>query len=528
MHQTFEPGQFPPPPARERPRHMIASTANEGAEPGLLGRLQASRWLRTLFNSPLLANLLMMLLWVAVWQLGRLLEYTEHASVWFPAAGLSFAVLLLEGWRLLPGLFGGCIVVTIWVGHIYALPLSNVELAYGGLLFGVAHLGSYAIGAFCLRALVRRSKRDLPMLVVSFLLIAALSSLLSTSASLTALVASNMMQANEVSGTWLPFWIGDMAGVIVLAPFFAALLATLRPACAEFLSVSINLGRQRASSRFKYRLLLTLGLLAASMALAYATRSPNSAFAIFFLVIPYMWIASTESAYCNVLAVTLGSVTIALLVNVLGLKEFSMVYQFAINVIAANTLFGLALPTLLADNIALRRIAESDTLTQAASRAHLEQRAALDVARCQDQDLPLAVIVFDIDHFKRINDRYGHAMGDKALQHACRIAQQALRPTDMLGRFGGDEFIALLPGNEHRAALAIAERIRAHLHASPLAGAPELSASFGIAEMNPGDSFKSLFERADRALYMAKNAGRNRSAYVAADGTLSALRNKPS
>ena len=517
MHTEFEPSPVAPHPHALRPCSISKDSADDTSEPGMLARLHASVALRGLLHSSILSNLAIMVLWVLTWQVAELVEYTEHASVWFPVAGLTFSVLLLEGARLVPGIFGGCVIVTIWVGRHYNLPLSDVQLAFGGLLFVLAHIGSYAIGARCLRKIAEGGKHDLPKLVVSFLLIAAISSLVATISAISALVYSGMMHIDEVEKAWLPFWIGDMAGVIALAPFFGAMLAILTPARSELLATSVNLNQQGASPRFKYKLLFTLSLLAGAMLLAYATRSPNSAFAIFFLVIPYMWIASTESAFCNVLAVVVGSVTIALLVHVLGLKDFSMVYQFAINVIAANTLFGLALPTLLADNIALRRIAESDTLTQAASRAHLEQRARLDIRRCRAQGRPLTVIVFDIDHFKRINDLFGHAMGDQALQHVCRIAQHSLRPTDMLGRFGGDEFVALLPGNDHLAAFAIAERVRLLLRDSPLEGGQELTASFGIAQMSGTDGFKALFERADKALYKAKQDGRNRTAFVAAD-----------
>jgi diguanylate cyclase (GGDEF)-like protein len=302
----------------------------------------------------------------------------------------------------------------------------------------------------------------------------------------------------------------------VLAPFFTATLSSLRPGGLARLSASISLDHQRATPRFKYKLLITLLLLFGSMWLAHATRSPNSAFAIFFLVIPYMWIACSESAFYNILGVAIGSFMIALLVHVLDLKQFVMVYQFAINVIAANTLFGLALPTLIAANIKLRRVADTDSLTQAASRDCLEQRAQLDIIRCRQQQQPLTLIVFDIDHFKRINDRHGHVAGDKALKHVCLIAQHALRPTDMLGRFGGDEFVALLPENDQAAAIAIAERIRLQVQDSKLDGQHALTASFGIAEMQPGDTYEMLFERADQALYKAKQDGRNRLSWLAA------------
>ncbi|MES2756329.1 MAG: diguanylate cyclase [Pseudomonadota bacterium] len=475
-------------------------------------RFAASASVRAVLDSPVLANIALLALWVLVWQLGRLVEYTEHASVWFPVAGLSFAILLLEGARLLPGLLGGCVLMTIWVGRNYGVALTDLELAWAGTLFAAAHLGSYALGARCLREIALRGKRDLPLLVVGFLLIAAASSLLATASGMAALVVAGMMPMGDVGAAWLPYWIGDMAGVIVLAPFFGAALVSLNPAKTASLRASFNLNQQRATAQFKYKLLLILTLLAASMWLAHATRSQNSAFAVFFLVIPYMWIASTESAFCNIISVAVGSIAIALLVHAFGLKEFSMVYQFAINVIAANSLFALALPTLLADNLALRRIADTDSLTRAASRSHLEQRIRLDIVRCRMHREALTVILFDIDHFKRINDGRGHAIGDRALQHACTIAQQALRPTDILGRLGGDEFVALLPGIDHAAARAIAERIRVQLANSSLEGGPALTASFGIAEMGPGDICETLLERADKALYRAKQDGRNRVA----------------
>lgn len=479
-----------------------------------LGKVQPQRsaWLRAIVDSTVLANLAALILWVLVWQLGMLVEYTEHASVWFPVAGLSFAILALEGLRLVPALVGGCIVVTLWVGRHYQLPLSVPELIHAGAWFAVAHIGAYAIGARILWRLAVRGKRELPLLVVSFLLIAAASSLLATAAGLTVLVLTNMMPASDVAATWLPYWIGDLAGVSVLAPFFGAMLVMLNPSKSAALQAAIKLNHQLATPHFKYKLIFILAMLAASMWLAYATRSPNAAFAIFFLVIPFMWLASTESAFINVLSLALSSTAIALLVHFFELKEFSMVYQFAINVIAANTLFALAVPTLLADNIALRRIADTDSLTKAASRAHLEHRAQLDINHCRAQQVPLAVIAFDIDHFKRINDRFGHALGDRALKHVCNIAQQSLRPGDILGRIGGDEFIALLPDNDFAAAYVIAERIRTELTDHPLDDCHALTASFGIAEMEHGDSWDILLERADQALYRAKQEGRNRVA----------------
>lgn len=487
-----------------------------GEKRSWLKALQGSAALRVVLDSLVLRNVALTVLWLAVWQLGLVVEYTTHASVWFPAAGLTFAVLLIGGLRMVPGLLAGCILITLWVGDHYQLALGRADLLRAGVLWSCAHIGSFYLGARVLRWIAAKGDRELPMLVVSFLGVAAAASLLATASGLWVLVATRMMPASEVATTWLPYWIGDMAGVIVLAPFFAAVLGALSPAAADRMSARFNLQNEAPTARFKYKLLLIIALMVTSMWLAYATRSFNSAFAIFFLVVPYMWIACTEPAFYNVLGVALGSLVIVLLVNVFGLKDFVMVYQFAINVIAANTLFGLALPTLIADNNKLRRVAEVDTLTEAASRNSLERRARMDIVRCRDAAEPLTLIVFDIDHFKQINDLYGHAMGDRALRQISTIAQQSLRPADMLGRVGGDEFVALLPGIAADAALAIAERIRVHVHGTEIEGAPLMTASFGISQMLPDDTYETIFDRADRALYLAKQQGRNRAALLAA------------
>lgn len=471
---------------------------------------------RALTKSAVLRNLALTLVWLCVWQLGLLVELAEHASVWFPVAGLTFAVLLLDGLRSAPGLVGACVLITLWVGDHYKLPLNSSQLVAAGLLWSVAHIGSYYAGARLLRWIGSRGRRELPVLVVSFLGIAAAASLLATLTGLWVLVATGMMQVNELDAAWLPYWIGDLAGLIVLAPFFAAALSAATPKASARMNAIFALQHEVPTPQFKYKLMLNLALMIASMGLAYVTRSSNRAFAIFFLVIPYMWIACTEPAFYNVLGVAVGSFVIALLVNLFGLKEFVMVYQFAINVIAANTLFGLALPTLIADNIKLRRVADVDSLTEAASRNSLERRARADIMRCRDADEALTLIVFDIDHFKQINDVYGHSTGDRALRQVSRLAQQCLRPADLLGRVGGEEFVALLPGITCEAALAIAERIRAHVHETELEGAPLMTASFGLSQMKAGDTYETIFDRADRALYVAKQQGRNRAATLAA------------
>ncbi len=449
--------------------------------------------------------------WLLVWEVGYLVEYTDHVSVWFPVAGLTFASLLVLGPSAAPALMVGCVVITFATRADYNLPLSNLETLRAGLLFGVAHLTPYGIGAAVLRTMARRAARDITRIVVTFLVIAALGSLMTASLVLPSLVLSGMMPAHDVSEAWLPFWVGDMAGVMALAPLFIGLLVLLFPG-RLFDPSELPVGAYgRPSVRFAYVYGLVIALLVGTMLLAMVTRLPNSAFAIFFLVIPHMWIACTESPLTNTLAVAFASFLIAFLVHTFQLMDFVMVYQFAISVIAANTLFGLAVPTLIADNTKLRTAADTDRLTRVASREQLEREAVSAITLCEQERKTMSLLVFDIDYLKEINDTFGHQAGDEALRQICDVVRQSLRPTDILGRIGGDEFAVLLPHTEAVNAEHIGARILQHLQATRVGDTDRMaSASIGVAQWRPGDRYEQLFARADAALYQAKLGGRNR------------------
>lgn len=467
-------------------------------------------WVRSLRRSPTLRGAALLIAWLLVWEVGWLVEYTHHASVWFPVAGLTFAALLVIGPSVLPALFAGCILITVLTARHYQIPLSDIEIAKAGALFGIAHLLPYGLGASVLRMIARRSGWDVTGMIIAFLLIAAATALLATALVLSSLVVTGMMQADELARTWLPFWVGDMAGVMVMAPLFVGLLSLLFPDNLFKPTDLPGFPYQPPSRHFVYKLGLIGIFLAASMLLAKVTHSPDSAFAIFFLVIPHMWIACSESPLMNALSVAFSSFLVAFLVHMFQLMEFVLVYQFAITVIAANTLFGLAVPTLLAHNLQLRAATFTDSLTQVATRERLEQRAALEIVRCGVEGYPLSLIVLDIDHFKDINDRLGHSAGDQALQQLCQVARQSLRPADFLGRFGGDEFVVVLPHADQHHAERISARIIEQLSDVRLPGDMPLTASFGVAEWRPTERYETLFMRADRALYEAKLAGRNR------------------
>lgn len=162
----------------------------------------------------------------------------------------------------------------------------------------------------------------------------------------------------------------------------------------------------------------------------------------------------------------------------------------------------------------LRGMAHSDALTGVLNRAGFRRLALRQIERSRHDSRPVSLLLMDLDHFKRINDRHGHEAGDRLLCAFVESARQAIRPGDLLARHGGEEFCALLPGASPGEAMAVAQRIRSRFEAVRVAGRDGetgTTVSIGVAELGLQDeSLEAGLERADCALYAAKDDGRNR------------------
>jgi len=165
-------------------------------------------------------------------------------------------------------------------------------------------------------------------------------------------------------------------------------------------------------------------------------------------------------------------------------------------------------------NEELKVVAATDPLTGCANRRGLEARGRAEVARSKRGGAPLSFVTVDIDYFKQINDRHGHAVGDEVLMAFVDLARKALRPSDLLGRLGGEEFALLLPDTPLEGAVVVAERLRELTESESFSVSGthiRLTVSLGVAQYSAdGDSYESLMEAADRRMYRAKEAGRNR------------------
>jgi diguanylate cyclase (GGDEF)-like protein len=160
----------------------------------------------------------------------------------------------------------------------------------------------------------------------------------------------------------------------------------------------------------------------------------------------------------------------------------------------------------------LERVAYEDSLTGLANRRYFIAEAERAASRADRHGQLLSLLLFDLDHFKRINDEHGHQAGDDVLRRVAERTRKSLRKDDMPARWGGEEFVALLPLTGLQEATLVANRLRASIAATPVptsAGPLAVTCSCGIAQRRPGEAILDFIARADAALYQAKHGGRN-------------------
>ncbi|MCA1909495.1 MAG: diguanylate cyclase [Magnetospirillum sp.] len=176
-------------------------------------------------------------------------------------------------------------------------------------------------------------------------------------------------------------------------------------------------------------------------------------------------------------------------------------------VLLTSLFWGLKLKAV---NAKLRHQTRTDNLTGLGNRSLLNDRLELELARAARMATPLSVVLMDVDHFKQVNDRFGHLVGDEVLKSMAAILRREARQTDTAGRWGGEEFLILCPDTSLDHAMVLAERIRQGIAQHAFTTGARHSASFGLAQWRGGETADSLLARADMALYRAKENGRDR------------------
>ncbi len=190
--------------------------------------------------------------------------------------------------------------------------------------------------------------------------------------------------------------------------------------------------------------------------------------------------------------------------------EFFLATAVLLGMAYALSRLRLNVATLQGQVAGLHELAHEDALTKLPNRRQLEATLQSWLALASRNQQPLSLILFDLDDFKRVNDAHGHDAGDEVLRATARRGEGVLRRPDVLGRWGGEEFLVIAPGTDLRGAITLAERLRSALADRPFARVGTVTASFGVTSYRVGDGAEALLKRSDDAHYVAKQAGKNR------------------
>jgi len=316
------------------------------------------------------------------------------------------------------------------------------------------------------------------------------------------------------------YLIAIITYVVDLIPLFW-LLGSRRLLAVSLVGLAVTLVAREIHRRgyMSSAVLLLLGMMAAHMLSALQVYGSGRGFELYFaltLLITYIsaldqrlkWLVSTGVLTLTAWQLVRDGASGGMLAP--GVANAVLV----VNLATVSVLFGVILRQLEGVTerleVSYRRQANHDALTGVYNR-----RAALKaVERAQFDGAPFALLMLDIDHFKRINDTYGHKCGDRALCHVVECLRLNLRDEDMLGRYGGEEFIAVLQGMDREEAMGVARRLRACVSDTPYEtqshGTLSLTVSIGVAVPREAADLDALVALADQRLYAAKRSGRNR------------------
>jgi len=454
-------------------------------------------------------HLALMLSWMLLYQSAGLLEYSPHASLWYPPAALSFAAMTLLGARAFPALFLASLLTSLL--HFQQNNAAEQVPCLYLTLTALAHTGSYLIGALLLRVFIKTARVNYSAALVACLVLAAVAAFLAAYAGSWSLQFEGLLDNSGRQEIWLGWWIGDLVAILSLSPFLVLLIDKLT---ANSLAARLPWLLQHGNGPlpdFLLKLVVCLLLLIVSMLMAHQIRAQEVTFLILSLSLPAMWLVYTESVWRSFSGLAVISLAIVLLMASLDLAAFAVVYQFTIAMISVSMLYGTAVPVLQSTNQQLLHSLQTDPLTGLLSRQGFFEQAEILLGWAKQHKGNVCLAVIDLDHFKQVNDVLGHQVGDKVLQQVCQTLNNQIRQQDLLGRFGGDELLLLLPDTTENEAMQLCERLRESVEQLRIqVFQRHVTVTFGVCTQQPEEGFSQLFLRADKTLLKAKQLGRNR------------------
>src|SRR6266481_9606994 len=433
------------------------------------------------------------LVYFIVGKLGLKLAFLNaSASAVWPCTGIALAALLIFGYRMWPAIFVGAFFVNFTTAGTI---LTSVSLAAGNTLEAV--IGCYLVTRFAAGSKAFQRSQN----IFRFVLLAGLvGTAVSASIGTITLVLGHLAEPSHELSIWLTWWLGDGVGALVVTPLLLLWIE--------------NPNRNWTRRQIIELALLFFGLVSTTwFVFGYGFHSVVKNYPFEYLCFPFLvWAAfrfgrrKAATAICVLaLVATWGTVH--------GYGPFVRISQNASLLLLQSFMAIVAVTTLVlaAESTAhkraeehVRQLAESDPLTGLANYRRLVEALDSEIKRYGRSQSPFAVILLDLDHLKQINDTHGHLVGSRALCRLADILRLHSREIDVAARYGGDEFVLVLPETNTKSALLVAQRISDRLGNET--EEPALSVSTGVA-MYPfdGQSLNELLISADRALYRDKS-----------------------
>jgi len=441
---------------------------------------------------------LLALVYFAAARLGLRLAYLNPSTtpVW-PATGIALAALLVVGYRASPAIWLGAFLANVaTTGSL----VSSAGIAVGNT--GEALAGAWFVNRFAGgRHAMERSTHLFRFAVLA----AGVSTSVSATLGVLSLSAGGFVQPGTHGSVWLTWWLGDLVGALMVAPLVLLWSGDWRLRFSPLRALEATA--------------LLLAVLAGGLAMFGGFLPP---FSLSFLSLPLLlWPAfrfGPREAVST--AVLLAAIAIASTLRGHGSlaggspNESLLVLQSFMGV---STLTALAVAGEVAQRKRLQarlsHLADYDSLTDVLSRRRFQEKLEQQLADTRRYGTPAALLFVDMDDFKSVNDRFGHAAGDKVLASVAAQLRERLRDSDSLGRIGGDEFVVLLPHADRDRAEAVAGQLLKTIASHPtLFGDKEIrsAASIGIALLaEHGRTIEEVLAHADDAMFAAKAAGHN-------------------
>jgi diguanylate cyclase (GGDEF)-like protein len=440
---------------------------------------------------------LLTLVYFATAKLGlQVATLNPSATPVWPPTGIALAALLVLGYRASPAIWLGAFLANLaTTGSL----VSSAGIAVGNTAEALA--GAWLVNRFAGgRHAVERSA-DL----FKFAVLAGVSTSISATLGVLSLSADGFVQSGTHGAVWLTWWLGDLVGALIVAP-----LVLLWSADWRLRFSPVRAGEATA---------LLLAVLAGGLVMFGGFLPP---FPLTFLSLPLLLWPAFRFGLREAVSVAALLGVIAVAGTLRGVGSFSggspnhslLLLQSFMGV---STLTALAVAGEVAERkrleARLSHLADYDSLTDVLSRRRFQEQLEKQLADTRRYGTPAALLFVDMDDFKSVNDRFGHAAGDKVLANVAALLRGRLRDSDSLGRIGGDEFVVLLPHADREQAETVAAQLLVTIATQPtVLGEKEIrsAASIGIALLaDHGQTLEEVLAHADDAMFAAKAAGHN-------------------